>query len=133
MEELYEILEDIIPGEDYKNSTALVDDDILTSFELVRLVTEIDSTFDISIPSSEIVPDNFNSAETIWAEPADHGSCIVRVWIFLCSPPASVLHSPRAVPVADPFSGQRPVLRLCRPFVDPLSCGFFGLCLVSGA
>ena len=63
MEELYEILEDIIPGEDYKNSTALVDDDILTSFELVRLVTEIDSTFDISIP----VPDNFNSAETIWA------------------------------------------------------------------
>lgn len=53
MEELYEILEDIIPGEDYKNSTALVDDDILTSFELVRLVTEIDSTFDISIPSSE--------------------------------------------------------------------------------
>ena len=64
MEELYEILEDIIPGEDYKNSTALVDDDILTSFELVRLVTEIDSTFDIS---SEIVPDNFNSAETIWA------------------------------------------------------------------
>lgn len=67
MEELYEILEDIIPGEDYKNSTALVDDAILTSFELVRLVTEIDSTFDISIPSSEIVPDNFNSAETIWA------------------------------------------------------------------
>ena len=67
MEELYEILEDIIPVEDYKNSTALVDDDILTSFELVRLVTEIDSTFDISIPSSEIVPDNFNSAESIWA------------------------------------------------------------------
>lgn len=67
MKELYEILEDIIPGEDYKNSTALVDDDILTSFELVRLVTEIDSTFDISIPSSEIVPDNFNSVESIWA------------------------------------------------------------------
>lgn len=67
MEELYEILEDIIPGEDYRNSTALVDDDILTSFELVRLVTEIDSTFDISIPSSEIVPDNFNSADSIWA------------------------------------------------------------------
>ena len=67
MEELYEILEDIIPGEDYKNSTALVDDDILTSIELVRLVTEIDSTFDISIPSSEIVPDNFNSVESIWA------------------------------------------------------------------
>lgn len=67
MEELYEILEDIIPGEDYRNSTALVDDDILTSFELVRLVTEIDSTFDISIPASEIVPDNFNSADSIWA------------------------------------------------------------------
>ena len=67
MEELYEIVEDIIPGEDYKISTALVDDDILTSFELVRLVTEIDSTFDISIPSSEIVPDNFNSVESIWA------------------------------------------------------------------
>lgn len=66
MEELFEILEDIIPGEDYRNSEALVDDGILTSFELVRLVTEIDSTFDLSIPSSEIVPENFNSAEAIW-------------------------------------------------------------------
>ena len=56
MEELYEILEDIIPGEDYKNSTALVDDDIPTSFELVRLVTEIDSTFDISIPPARSFP-----------------------------------------------------------------------------
>ncbi len=62
MEELYEILEDIIPDEDYRNSTTLVDDGALTSFELVRLVTQICDTFDVEIPSEKIVPEYFNSA-----------------------------------------------------------------------
>lgn len=67
MEELYEILEDILPDEDYRTGTSLVDDGILTSFELVRLVTEISDAFDVTIPSGEIVPENFNSAEKMMA------------------------------------------------------------------
>lgn len=67
MEELYEILEDILPDEDCRTGTSLVDDGILTSFELVRLVTEISDAFDVTIPSGEIVPENFNSAEKMMA------------------------------------------------------------------
>lgn len=66
MEDLYEILEDIIPDEDYRTSATLVDDGALTSFELVRLVTQICDTFDVEIPAEKIVPENFNSAEAMY-------------------------------------------------------------------
>ncbi len=66
MNELYEILEDIIPEADYKTSTSLVKDGNLTSFELVRLVTQINDVFDLSIPSEEITPENFDSAEAMY-------------------------------------------------------------------
>ena len=38
----------------------------LTSFELVRLVTQINDVFDLSIPSEEITPENFDSAEAMY-------------------------------------------------------------------
>lgn len=67
MEELIEILEDIDPEVDYHTCTTLVDDGILTSFELVMLVTQINDTFGVTIPPDQIVPKNFNSAESIYA------------------------------------------------------------------
>ncbi len=66
MEELLEILEDIIPGEDYENSTTLVDDNILDSFAIISLVAAIEDTFDVVVSPSELVPENFNSAESLW-------------------------------------------------------------------
>lgn len=66
MNDLIEILEDINPDIDYSNHDHLVDDEILTSFELVQLVTQINDTFDISIPAEEIIPENFNSAQAIY-------------------------------------------------------------------
>ena len=50
MEELMEILEDINPEVDYETSQNLVDDGVLTSFELVLLVTQISDAFGVSIP-----------------------------------------------------------------------------------
>ena len=41
MEELIEILMDIDPDVDYETCDTLVEDGILTSFEMVMLVTEI--------------------------------------------------------------------------------------------
>ena len=66
MEELFEILEDIIPGEDYENSATLVDDNILDSFAIISLVAAIEDTFDVVVSPSELVPENFNSAESLW-------------------------------------------------------------------
>lgn len=66
MEELIEILNDIDPDIDYETYEALVDDGILTSFELVSLVAQIAEVFGVRIPPDQIVPENFNSAKTIY-------------------------------------------------------------------
>ncbi len=66
MEELIEILEDINPDIDYTTRTGLVKDGILTSFDLVLLMSEISDTFGVSIPPHRIKPENFDSAEVIF-------------------------------------------------------------------
>lgn len=66
MEELIEILEDINPEVDYRACGDLVDSGILTSFELVFLVTQIQDAFGVKIPPAMIVPENFNSAQAIY-------------------------------------------------------------------
>ncbi len=44
---------------------ALVDDGILDSLTLVSMITVLSLEFGISIPYDEIVPENFNSVDTI--------------------------------------------------------------------
>ena len=66
MEKLLEILRDIHDDVDFESENALVDDGILDSLDIVTLVTEIDSEFDVRIPPEEIVPENFNSAAALW-------------------------------------------------------------------
>lgn len=62
MEELIEILEELLPGEDVANCTTLIDDHILNSFGILSLVSEIEDAFDIEVSPAELTPDNFNSA-----------------------------------------------------------------------
>lgn len=66
MNELIEILEEILPGEDVRNCTALVDDHILDSFGILSLVSEIEDVFDVEISPAELIPENFNSADALW-------------------------------------------------------------------
>lgn len=66
MDRLLEILEDIIPGEDFENCTTLVDDHILDSFAILSLVSEIEDEFDVEVSPAELIPDNFNSAKSLW-------------------------------------------------------------------
>lgn len=66
MEELIEILEGIEEGVDYKNCTTLIDEGYLDSLAIISLVAEIEDEFDVQIPTVEIIPENFNSAEAIW-------------------------------------------------------------------
>jgi acyl carrier protein len=67
MEELLSILKELHEDVDFEQEEALVDDGILDSLDIVTLITEINDTFDISIPAEEIIPENFNSAAAIWA------------------------------------------------------------------
>ena len=67
MDELLEILEDINPEVDYETCDTLIDDHILDSFAILSLISDIEDTFDVTILPGEIMPENFNSAEAIWA------------------------------------------------------------------
>ena len=66
MEELMEILESLRPDVDFESETGLVTDEILQSFDIVSLVGEIDSVFDVEITPVDLIPDNFNSVRAIW-------------------------------------------------------------------
>ena len=66
MEKLLEILKGIQEDVDYSNCTALIDEGYLDSLAIISLVAEIEEEFDVQIPTVEIIPDNFNSAEAIW-------------------------------------------------------------------
>lgn len=67
MEALLKILSSLHPDVDFATATDLVDDGILDSLDIVTLVTEIHSEFDVAIPAEEIIPENFNSAEALMA------------------------------------------------------------------
>lgn len=67
VEKLIEILEEIQPDVDYGKCTTLIDGDILDSFAILSIVGELEEAFDISITPAEIIPDNFNSAQALWA------------------------------------------------------------------
>lgn len=66
MEELMQILEQVKPDVDFETETALIDDGILESFDIIALVNEINDTFDVEITVAHLKPENFNSAEAIW-------------------------------------------------------------------
>ena len=66
MEELLEILNEVKPGVDFPNETALVGQGILDSSTMVTLVLELNDAFDIEITPVDIVPENFKTVQTIY-------------------------------------------------------------------
>ena len=66
MEQLLEILKGIRPDVDFENETALIDDGILDSFDVVAIISELDDAFGVQVRITELDPENFNSAESIW-------------------------------------------------------------------
>lgn len=66
MERLIELLEEIKEDIDYANETHMIDDELLDSFDILQIISALDDEYDISIPASMIIPDNFNSVEALW-------------------------------------------------------------------
>lgn len=66
MERLIEILEEIKPEVDYRECKNLIDGHYLDSLSILSLVAELEEEYDITIPTVEIIPDNFNSANALW-------------------------------------------------------------------
>lgn len=66
MERLIEILEEIKPEVDYRECENLIDGHYLDSLSILSLVAELEEEYDITIPTVEIIPENFNSARKLW-------------------------------------------------------------------
>ena len=66
MERLIEILEELNPDVDYEKTDNLIDGRYLDSLTILSLIAEIEEEFDVEIPTVEIIPANFNSAQKIW-------------------------------------------------------------------
>lgn len=66
-QELMDILTDLRPDVDFETETALIDDHILESFDIVSLVAALNDAFDIEIGAKDLVPENFNSAKSLLA------------------------------------------------------------------
>lgn len=67
MDKLIEILEDIKPGVDFRSNTSLIEDGILDSLAIVSIVAAVAEEFDVQIRAIDLVPENFNSAESLYA------------------------------------------------------------------
>lgn len=67
MEQLLSILSELHPDVDFTTAQRLIDDKILDSFDIVTIVAEIDGEFDVAIPAEELIPENFNSAQALYA------------------------------------------------------------------
>ena len=67
MEQVLQILSAVRPDVDFETETALIDDGVLDSFDIVAIVGDLNDAFDIEITVEELEPENFNSAEAIYA------------------------------------------------------------------
>lgn len=65
MDKILKILNGIKPNVDFKVEKQLIKDGILTSLEMVQLTLTLSDEFDIEITPLDILPENFQSAETI--------------------------------------------------------------------
>ncbi|MBQ3859676.1 MAG: acyl carrier protein [Clostridia bacterium] len=66
-EKLIDLLSDTCPGIDFENETALIDDGLLESLDIVAIVTEIMDAFDVVITVDDLLPENFNSVDAMLA------------------------------------------------------------------
>ena len=64
---ILDLLGEIAEGIDFDTCTTLIDDGLLSSLDIIQLIGALNDEFDISIPATEIIPDNFTSVDAMAA------------------------------------------------------------------
>lgn len=64
-EKVKAVLEANYPDIDFECSTELIDDGVLDSMTLVGIISAFSMEFGILIPYEDIIPENFNSIDTM--------------------------------------------------------------------
>ena len=62
---LLEILDETRPDVEFEGEEALIDDKILSSFDIISVVSEINNEFDIKIKAADLIPENFNTVDAM--------------------------------------------------------------------
>lgn len=66
MEELLKIMSAVRPDIDFENEKKLIDDELLDSFDIISIVSDVNDEFDVDINVDDLLPENFNSAEALF-------------------------------------------------------------------
>ncbi len=66
MEQLQQILQEIRPDLDFSKEKSLIDGGILDSFDIISIVGELNSEFEIEINVEDLLPENFNSMDAMY-------------------------------------------------------------------
>ena len=66
-ERLLNILTEACPEVDFATETALIDDGLLESLDIVMIVTEVMQDFGVELTVDDLLPENFNSADALLA------------------------------------------------------------------
>ena len=67
MDALLAILNRLHPDVDFMAVEDLYEEGVLDSLDMVRLVTEISQSFDVTVPPEELTPENFQNVQSIMA------------------------------------------------------------------
>ena len=67
MERLLTILQDVNDEIDFAHERHMVDDGLIDSLELMKIIVALEEAYDVRIDAGEVEPENFNSAEAILA------------------------------------------------------------------
>jgi acyl carrier protein len=65
MKQILELLQEIRPDVDFTASSDFIEDYLLDSFDIMTLTTGLEETYNMQVPTSEIIPENYQSLETI--------------------------------------------------------------------
>ncbi|MCL2047009.1 MAG: acyl carrier protein [Oscillospiraceae bacterium] len=74
MKRIIAILNEIKQDVDWESESNIIDDELLDSFDMISLVTELDEVFEVTIGLEHLEPENFSSVAAIAALLAELGA-----------------------------------------------------------
>ena len=64
-EKIISILSELRPEFDFSEPVNFIEEGMLDSFDIVTLVSELEDNFDVLIDGEDVIPENFDSIESI--------------------------------------------------------------------
>ena len=64
-EKIISILSELRPEFDFREPVNFIEEGMLDSFDIVTLVSELEDNFDVLIDGEDVIPENFDSIESI--------------------------------------------------------------------